>query len=156
MVRVRGKGADPFYRKWAAYFLDVSGFRRPGGKLVFGSLGMADLRAPVPGILEQEIGISWGPWLMRHLRIDRQYYIIPFMPIGWDPSAGFPAMAGNVPFLMKDVVLLAVSVYLLRQDVMRVSLSARRAGDANFRAAAASRASAAATSQEHRLTDAAE
>ena len=82
--------------------------------------------------------------------------IIPFMPNGWDPSAGFPAMEGNVSFLMKDVVLLAVSVYLLRQNVMRVSLSARRAGDANFRAAAASRASAAATSQEHRLTDAAE
>jgi hypothetical protein len=28
-------------------------------------------------------------------------------------------MTGNVPFLMKDVVLLAVSVYLLRQDVVR-------------------------------------
>jgi hypothetical protein len=33
-------------------------------------------------------------------------------------------MAGNVPFLMKDLVLFAASVYLLRQDVMRVSLSA--------------------------------
>ena len=29
-------------------------------------------------------------------------------------------MAGNVPFLMKDVALLAVSIYLLRQDVVRV------------------------------------
>jgi hypothetical protein len=38
-------------------------------------------------------------------------------------------MAGNVPFLVKDVVLLAVSIYLLKQDVMRVSLSAARAGD---------------------------
>jgi uncharacterized membrane protein YkgB len=47
--------------------------------------------------------------------------IIPFMPDGWDPVAGFPAMTGNVPFLMKDVVLLAASVYLLRQDVLRVS-----------------------------------
>jgi hypothetical protein len=28
-------------------------------------------------------------------------------------------MDGNVPFLMKDIVLLAVSVYLLRQDVLR-------------------------------------
>src|SRR2546428_11735068 len=46
--------------------------------------------------------------------------IIPFMPNGWDPAAGFPAMAGNVPFLMKDVVLLAVSIYLLKQDVVRV------------------------------------
>ena len=47
--------------------------------------------------------------------------IIPFMPNGWAESAGgFPAMAGNVPFLMKDVVLLAVSVYLLGQDVIRL------------------------------------
>jgi uncharacterized membrane protein YkgB len=34
--------------------------------------------------------------------------IIPFMPDGWDIAAGgFPAMTGYVPFLMKDVVLLA-------------------------------------------------
>ena len=48
--------------------------------------------------------------------------IIPFMPNGWDPAAGFSAMAGNVPFLLKDVVLLAVSMHLLKQDVMRVCL----------------------------------
>jgi uncharacterized membrane protein YkgB len=29
-------------------------------------------------------------------------------------------MAGNVPFLIKDVVLLAVSIYLLKQDVVRL------------------------------------
>jgi uncharacterized membrane protein YkgB len=52
--------------------------------------------------------------------------IIPFMPNGWAASAGgFPAMTGNVPFLMKDVVLLAVSVYLLRQDVLRVTFRQR-------------------------------
>src|SRR5262245_33917300 len=51
--------------------------------------------------------------------------IIPFMPDGWAASAGgFPAMTGNVPFLMKDVVLLAVSVYLLKQDVVRAAHSA--------------------------------
>lgn len=51
--------------------------------------------------------------------------IIPFMPNGWAASAGgFPAMTGNVAFLMKDAVLLAVSVYLLRQDVLRVTQSA--------------------------------
>jgi uncharacterized membrane protein YkgB len=50
--------------------------------------------------------------------------IIPFMPNGWAVSAGgFPAMTGNVPFLMKDVVLFAVSFYLLKQDAVRVSLS---------------------------------
>jgi uncharacterized membrane protein YkgB len=50
--------------------------------------------------------------------------IIPFMPNGWEPSAGgFPAMVGNVPFLMKDVVPLAVSIYLLKQDVVRVMVA---------------------------------
>jgi hypothetical protein len=29
-------------------------------------------------------------------------------------------MAGLVPFLMKDVVLLAVSIYSLKQDVVRL------------------------------------
>src|SRR5262245_44181009 len=46
--------------------------------------------------------------------------IIPFMSDGWDQAAGgFPAMTGNVPFLMKDVALLAISLYLLKQDVVR-------------------------------------
>jgi uncharacterized membrane protein YkgB len=53
--------------------------------------------------------------------------IIPFMPEGWDAAAGFPAMKGNVAFLMKDVVLLAAAVYLLKQDVVRASLTARHA-----------------------------
>src|SRR5262249_10021237 len=53
--------------------------------------------------------------------------IIPFIPDGWATSAGgFPAMTERVAFLMKDLVLLAVSFYLLKQDVMRVSLSAQR------------------------------
>src|ERR1700739_2242559 len=48
--------------------------------------------------------------------------IIPWMPDGWAASAGgFPAMKENVAFLMKDLVLLAVSFYLLRQDVVRVA-----------------------------------
>jgi uncharacterized membrane protein YkgB len=49
--------------------------------------------------------------------------IIPFMPEGWDAAAGFPAMKGNVAFLMKDLVLLAASVYLLKQDVVREALA---------------------------------
>ena len=53
--------------------------------------------------------------------------IIPFMPNGWAASAGgFPAMTGNVPFLMKDVVLLAVSIYLLKQDMLRLSVPVRQ------------------------------
>ena len=57
--------------------------------------------------------------------------IIPFMPDGWAASAGgFPAMTGNVPFLMKDVVLLAASFYLLKQDAVRLlSTTAARERD---------------------------
>src|SRR5262245_17333695 len=52
--------------------------------------------------------------------------IIPFMPNGWAASAGgFPAMTEIVAFLMKDVVLFAASFYLLKQDVVRASLSAK-------------------------------
>ncbi|HLY89933.1 MAG TPA: DUF417 family protein [Acetobacteraceae bacterium] len=46
--------------------------------------------------------------------------ILPFLPDAWDPAVGFPAMTGNMPFLLKDVVLLAVSIYLLKEDVARV------------------------------------
>jgi uncharacterized membrane protein YkgB len=49
--------------------------------------------------------------------------IIPFMPDGWAASAGgFPAMTERVAFLMKDIALFAASVYLLKQDVARVTL----------------------------------
>ena len=47
--------------------------------------------------------------------------ILPFVPDGWDAGAGgFPAMAMNAAFLLKDLVLLVVSVCLLKQDVQRV------------------------------------
>jgi uncharacterized membrane protein YkgB len=58
--------------------------------------------------------------------------IIPFMPDGWAASAGgFPAMTEHVAFLMKDLVLFSVSVYLLKQDVMRVSSSIRQRYEAS-------------------------
>jgi uncharacterized membrane protein YkgB len=57
--------------------------------------------------------------------------IIPFIPNGWAASAGgFPAMTETVAFLLKDLVLLAVSVYLLRQDVLRVSQSTKESSPA--------------------------
>jgi uncharacterized membrane protein YkgB len=56
--------------------------------------------------------------------------IIPFIPNGWAPSAGgFPAMTENVAFLMKDLVLLAASLYLLKQDVLRVASAREPLGD---------------------------
>jgi uncharacterized membrane protein YkgB len=40
------------------------------------------------------------------------------------PLGGFLAMAGNVVFLLKAIVLLAVSFYLLKQDFARVTPAA--------------------------------
>ena len=58
--------------------------------------------------------------------------IIPFIPDGWAASAGgFPAMTEHVAFLMKDIVLLSVSVYLLRQDVAKVLLATGQNHDAD-------------------------
>jgi uncharacterized membrane protein YkgB len=46
--------------------------------------------------------------------------IIPFFPEPWAaPAGGFPAATLPFLFLMKDVVLLAASVYLLKQDILR-------------------------------------
>ena len=55
------------------------------------------------------------------------FTIIPFMPGGWAVSAGgFPAMTEKDAFLMKDLGLFAASFYLLKQDVVRASVSSKR------------------------------
>jgi uncharacterized membrane protein YkgB len=57
--------------------------------------------------------------------------VIPFMPDGWVASAGgFPAMTERDAFLMKDLILLVVSFYLLKQDLIRASLSSKPLRDA--------------------------
>lgn len=43
------------------------------------------------------------------------------MLYGWDSAGRFPAMKGNVALRMKDVVLLATSVYLLKPDAARAT-----------------------------------
>ena len=54
--------------------------------------------------------------------------IMPFMPDAWNAAAGgFPAMQGNEAFLLKDLVLFAASLYLLKQDVERVAIKAHSA-----------------------------
>jgi uncharacterized membrane protein YkgB len=48
--------------------------------------------------------------------------IIPFFPDPWAaPAGGFPAATLPFLFLMKDIVLLAASVYLLKQDILRAA-----------------------------------
>jgi uncharacterized membrane protein YkgB len=92
--------------KGASWFLGVS-------EWIFGALLLAGFWNKKLGILGALGGV--GSFVST-------ITIIPFAPDGWAASAGgFPAMTGIVPFLMKDVVLLAVSIYLLKQDVERVA-----------------------------------
>jgi uncharacterized membrane protein YkgB len=94
--------------KGSTYLLGVS-------EWLFGALLLA-------GFWNKKLGIlgALGSVVTFHCTVT----IIPFMPDGWAPSAGgFPAMVGNVAFLMKDVVLLAVSIYLLKQDLVRATVS---------------------------------
>ena len=101
--------------KGASYFLGVS-------EWLFGALLLA-------GFWNKKLGILGA--LGSVATFITTITIIPFLPDGWAASAGgFPAMVGNVAFLMKDVVLLAASVYLLRQDVLRVSQSAKESSPA--------------------------
>ncbi len=53
--------------------------------------------------------------------------IIPFLPDAWAQEAGgFPIMTLPLGFLMKDVLFLVASVYLLKQDVTRAALKIAR------------------------------
>ncbi|UWZ82021.1 YkgB family protein [Occallatibacter riparius] len=92
--------------KGSAYFLGVS-------EWLFGALLLA-------GFWNRKLGVLGA--LGSVVTFLCTVTIIPFMPDGWAPSAGgFPAMVGNVAFLMKDVVLLAVSFYLLKQDLSSIA-----------------------------------
>src|SRR5690349_2797292 len=100
--------------RWATYFLGVA-------EWLFGALLFA-------GYWNKRSGITGA--LGSCFTFVATTTIIPFMPDGWAASAGgFPAMTEKVAFLMKDLVLLAVSVYLLRQDVIRASLFKTPASD---------------------------
>jgi uncharacterized membrane protein YkgB len=123
------------YQKWFAYEVQVLIPYISNGPLIFWMYPLFGIRGAswFLGVSEWLIGVLLflGFWSKRlgilgaigsTITFVSTVTIIPFMPNGWDPAAGFPAMAGNVPFLMKDVVLLAVSIYLLKQDVVRVLL----------------------------------
>jgi uncharacterized membrane protein YkgB len=76
-------------------------------------------------LLEQETRNSWGRRFLCHIHNDHHNYSIYARWLGcirrW-----FPAMTDNVPFLMKDLVLFAASIYLLKQDVATVAFGVQR------------------------------
>jgi uncharacterized membrane protein YkgB len=106
MARISGVGRAPalypvFGLQGASWFLGIS-------EWLFGALIFL-------GLWNKQLGILGA--LGSCVTFIVTLTIIPFMPDGWNASAGgFPAMQGNVAFLMKDVILFAVSVYLLKQD----------------------------------------
>ena len=121
------------YQKWFAYEAETLIPFISNGPLIFWMYPVFGIRGAswFLGVSEWLFGglLFWGFWNKRAgilgalgccLAMTGTVTIIPFMPDGWDAAAGgFPAMTGNVPFLMKDLVLLAASIYLLKQDVAR-------------------------------------
>ena len=100
-----------FGTRGATYFLGVS-------EWLFGALLLA-------GFWNKRLGILGA--LGSCFSMIATATIIPSMPDGWAASAGgFPAMTEKVAFLMKDLVLFAASFYLLKQDIVRVPLSAKQ------------------------------
>jgi uncharacterized membrane protein YkgB len=95
----------------ATYFLGVA-------EWTFGALMFA-------GFWNKKLGILGA--LGSCFSMISTFTTLPFIPDAWAASAGgFPAMTETGAFLLKDLVLLAVSFYLLRQDVTRVSVLSER------------------------------
>jgi uncharacterized membrane protein YkgB len=91
----------------AGYFLGTT-------ELIFGSLIFLGYWSPRLGILGALGSI---------VTFIGTTSIIPFLPDAWASEAGgFPIMTLPLGFLMKDVLLLAASFYLLKQDLTRAAL----------------------------------
>src|SRR6266403_2369331 len=124
------------YRKWFEYEAQALIPYISNGPLIFWMYPVFGIRGATwfLGVSEWLFGalVFWGVWNKKAgvlgalggiASFVSTITIIPFMPGGWAASAGgFPAMTEKVAFLMKDFVLLAVSVYLLKQDLVRLSI----------------------------------
>jgi len=91
----------------AGYFLGTT-------EMIFGSLILLGYCSPRLGILGALGSI---------VTFIGTTSIIPFLPDAWASEAGgFPIMTLPLGFLMKDVLFLAASFYLLKQDLTRAAL----------------------------------
>jgi Peptide methionine sulfoxide reductase len=82
--------------------------------------GMQDLFRHHDGVISTRVGYTGGDVPNATYRNHGTH--AEAIEIIFDP----PKLSYRVAFLMKDLVLLAVSFYLLKQDVRRVSLPAQR------------------------------
>ena len=133
------------YQKWFEYEAQVLIPYISNGPLIFWMYPVFGIRGATffLGVSEWLFGalLFWGFWNKKAgvlgalggiASFVSTTTIIPFMPGGWAASAGgFPAMTESVAFLMKDLVLLAVCVYLLKQDLVRMSLPATDSDESN-------------------------
>ena len=104
----------------SAYFLGVS-------EWLFGTLLLG-------GFWNKKLGILGG--LGSVFTFLCTVTIIPFWHDGWAAQGGgFPAMTLAMGFLMKDVVLLAVSFYLLKHDLLHLAAAEPAAEMAKAKAA---------------------
>jgi hypothetical protein len=109
----------PFFTHGPLTFWMYPGLRNKGIRVFPGRFRVAVRRPFIGKLLEQKARGDWRTRFGSYLYCDDHNHPIHAGRLG--PSArGFPAMVGNVAFLMKDLVLLAVSFYLLKQDVARI------------------------------------
>lgn len=94
----------------AGYFLGTS-------ELTFGTLLLLGYWSPLAGLLGA---------LGSTVTFLGTTTIIPFLPDGWAKEAGgFPIMTLSLAFLFKDLLFLAVSLYLVKHDLAAVAAGDR-------------------------------
>ena len=122
---VHYRDAGPDDQPQPGRLLAVAGLRCPGCGLllattetIFGTLIFLGYWSPKLGILGALGSI---------VTFIGTTTIIPFLPDAWAQEAGgFPIMTLPLGFLMKDVLFLAASFYLLKQDLVRAAMDIER------------------------------
>lgn len=119
VVRVRGQGAGAsFLHGPLIYWMHVAfGMRGEAYFLGVSEWGTAALL--VAGFWNRKLSLLGS--LVCVATFVCTVTIIPFFPSAWASEIGFPGMTLVMGFLMKDVVLLAVSIYMVRQDVIAIA-----------------------------------
>src|SRR5215831_4159746 len=118
MVGLRATGPDPVYQQRPADFLDVPCLRHPRGQLAPWRFRMAVRCAAVPGILEQATGNLGGHRVAHHVPRNGHDHSVHAEWLGSGCRISRDGRQRSLPD--EGVVLLAVSIYLLKQDVVRV------------------------------------